>query len=71
MERPADPMSAPQKPTNDRILLECPACRRTVQTPRQPEDPLHAVKMTNYCECTQGFDDVHYYDASGEEISLE
>jgi uncharacterized radical SAM superfamily Fe-S cluster-containing enzyme len=55
-----------------RIDLRCPTCNKVLKdAPRTVYDPPTAVVMENQCdECVGGdFDDVHYYDAEGNEVS--
>lgn len=52
------------------ITIRCPTCGLETIAPRQDYDHPKAVLMETWCEtCVDGgFDDVHYYDAQGNEL---
>jgi endogenous inhibitor of DNA gyrase (YacG/DUF329 family) len=55
------------------ITLRCPECGKTKPVPRMPHDPKAAVVSEVLCpRCGSDGDGlVYYFDAAGNEISLE
>jgi C4-type Zn-finger protein len=53
------------------IRLTCPECGKALDTERADYDPPNAVSMEMKCEeCNYGgFENIHYFDATGNEVS--
>lgn len=59
--------------TDDRIKLECPKCRRTQLTEREPTDYPEAVLIRVTCpDCNAGdFAETMQFDSAGKHITRD
>lgn len=60
-----------QPPRDYEIRMECPKCKRQMNSIRDKHDPHDAVLVHIQCpECNAGdFDCPHYFDKNGDELT--
>lgn len=56
-----------------RITVRCPTCGKTIESIRDPTDPISAVLMETQCgKCVgSGFSFVEYFDAKGNRVESD